>query len=670
MSAITARWPGPPPMRRAARSSAEGLGPLTRVVGGDAGRLADQRDPRRAVPGVAGMSQRLVRVVVDERARGDEVPRDGLGRLLLQAAQVTTNLGVQLGSRHVVGERRRRDPDLVGIAAILALSLVTGPALRRATGSSERADASRSRYGVRRSSPARAGRRSLFWSPRSRSWRSPDPRPCAAEPPGRRASSRPSRRCEHRGIGDRRRDPTTDGRLCRPVGPGTGLRSGLDSPSLGPTRPDGGTRRSARRGPGSRSAGRGRTADRHCLRRSGRWSRRRGFGIRGRPTGIPTTDRLSGIPTIRRGPRRRAATGRPRRIGVVRPPGTGLRQPGGIRAPARPSGNPIRRGLLPGIRDRPTDIHLGRCCIHRGRRTGRSFDHCGVHRGRRRGSPARCSRRGIRRPPSGDPTRPGLGSPRRPCDIPNRFRFRFRGRRGRCTGRRIHGGRHGTGDGPADPAAVYHRHLGRRPCVLRPADRRGHGRSWVGRRWVGRPCAGCRRVGVASSVVTAVVPAAVASVAAGSPVIAPAAARLTTAAIVAAVALTALGPGAAPAVLPPTAVVALASGRARPGRSVSALRSAVRTTGSTGTATTLGAALVPAPAAPVRTPARVHRRDGSDPSRCRPCPARRRGDQTRHARRRADRRDRACRPNLDGLRAPHHDHCLADGYRRSHPRYS
>jgi hypothetical protein len=79
------------------------------------------------------MSQRLVRVVVDERARGDEVPRDGLGRVLLQATQATTDLGVQLGGRHVVGEWRRRDPDLVGIAAIPALSLVTGPALCRAT---------------------------------------------------------------------------------------------------------------------------------------------------------------------------------------------------------------------------------------------------------------------------------------------------------------------------------------------------------------------------------------------------------------------------------------------------------------------------------------------------------------------------------------------------------
>jgi hypothetical protein len=78
------------------------------------------------------MSQRLARVVVDERARGDEVPRDGLGRVLLQATQVTTDLGVQLGGCHVVGERRRRDPVLVGIAAP-ALGLVTGPALRRAT---------------------------------------------------------------------------------------------------------------------------------------------------------------------------------------------------------------------------------------------------------------------------------------------------------------------------------------------------------------------------------------------------------------------------------------------------------------------------------------------------------------------------------------------------------
>ena len=475
------------------------------------------------------------------------------------------------------------------------------------------------------------------------------------------------RRCEHRGIGDRRHDPTTDGRPCRPVGPGTGLRSGLDSPSLGPTRPDGGIRRSARRGPGFRSAARGRTADRHRLRRSGRWSRRPGFGIRGRPTGIPTTDRLSGIPTIRRGPRRRAASGRPRRIGVVRPPGTGLRQPGGIRAPDRPSGNPIRRGLLPGIHDRPTGIHLGRCCIHRGRRTGRSFDHCGVHCGRRRSSPGRFFHRGIRRRPSGDPIRSGLGSPRRPCGIPSRFRlrFRFRGRRGRRTDRRIHGGRHGTGDGPGDPAAACHRHRGRRPCVLRPAGRRGHGRSWVGRRWAGRPCAGCRRGdrhrGRSSG---------------GRPgrrrLADRRASRCPT---------DHRGDRRCDSSDRPRSGSHPSGSPAHRGRRAHRRKGEARTI-------RIGAPIRrpndrtrryrhdarscarPGSRGSGPNPCRVHRRDGSNPSRCRPCPARRRGDQTRHARRPAGRRDRACHLNLDGLRAPYHDHCLADGYRRSHPRYS
>ncbi len=233
-------------------------------------------------------------------------------------------------------------------------------------------------------------------------------------------------------------------------------------------------------------------------------------------------------------------------------------RPGGTRAPDRPSGNPIRRGLLRGIRDRPTGIRP-RPLLY----PPRSSD-------RKELRSLRCSLRsdgGVARralPAAGSGVAravirsvPASVAPVVPAVSRAVSGVRYRGRRGRRTDRRIHGGRHGTGDGPADPAAAYHRHRGRRPCGLRPAGRRGHGRSWVGRRR-GRSSAGPLVPARPSSrVVTAVVPAAVAPVAAGSPIVAPAAARLTTAAIVAAIALTALGPGATPAVLPPTAVVAL-----------------------------------------------------------------------------------------------------------------
>ena len=95
----TAHPPGGPQL-------AEGLAPLTGVVGGDAGGLADGRDPRRPVPGVARVRQRLLGIVVDERPRGDEVARDGVGRVLLQTRAVPADRSVQFGGGDVVGQRR------------------------------------------------------------------------------------------------------------------------------------------------------------------------------------------------------------------------------------------------------------------------------------------------------------------------------------------------------------------------------------------------------------------------------------------------------------------------------------------------------------------------------------------------------------------------------------
>jgi hypothetical protein len=330
--------------------------------------------------------------------------------------------------------------------------------------------------------------------------RSPDPRPCEAE--AARAPRIVAAFLAERALRDRRSSARSDdGRSPLSSRPGRVAVSGLASTLRASVRRlrTAVFRRSGRLGPGS-PLGRSRSNRRRRLRRSGRSNRRPGFGIRGRPTGIPTTDRPSGIPTIHRGPRRSAASGRPRRIGVVRPPGTGQCQPGDTRAPDRPSGSPIRRGLLPGIRDRPTGIHSAVVVSAAARRTGRSFDHCGAHLRSRRSSPGRSVpaagsgvARAMIRPV------PGFGSPRHPCGIPEPVPVPS-GRRGRCTDRRIHGARPGT----ATVRPILRRgitgHRGRRRASC-AGDRRGHGRL-VGRRLTVVPAP------VVASVVTAVVPAA------------------------------------------------------------------------------------------------------------------------------------------------------------------
>ncbi len=126
--------PGPATHPAGGAELPESFGPLAGVVRRDARSLSHGSDARCAVPRVAGVSEGLVGVVVDERAGRDEVPRDGLRGLLLQAPQVAAHVGVQLGGRHVVGKRRRRHPGLVGAPAVAALGPVARPAFARATG--------------------------------------------------------------------------------------------------------------------------------------------------------------------------------------------------------------------------------------------------------------------------------------------------------------------------------------------------------------------------------------------------------------------------------------------------------------------------------------------------------------------------------------------------------
>ena len=170
-----------------------------------------------------------------------------------------------------------------------------------------------------------------------------------------------------------------------------------------------------------------------------------------------------------------------------------------------------------------------------------------------------------------------------------------------------------NGDGPADPAAVaVTRRRGNHPSDLRPAGRRGPvvPGSVVAPVVPGR-CA--RR--------PAVVPAAVAPVVAGSPIVAPAAARTDRHGDrrCGDHALTALGPGG-PEVLRPTRSSRSPAERASPGRSVRRSRSPRPTDRTAGTATTRRSSLVPAPGRRCH-PGPFVVATGRDPSRCRPCPA-------------------------------------------------
>ena len=83
---------------------AERLGPFAGVVGGQPGRLPDERHPGRPGPGEAGVFQGELGVLVDEPSGRDQVPADELGGRLGEAAQLAAGLGVEVGVLDVVGK--------------------------------------------------------------------------------------------------------------------------------------------------------------------------------------------------------------------------------------------------------------------------------------------------------------------------------------------------------------------------------------------------------------------------------------------------------------------------------------------------------------------------------------------------------------------------------------
>jgi hypothetical protein len=80
------------------------------VVRGDAGGLAYDGDPRGPCTREPGVLERACRILVDQPARGHQVARHALGRIALQAPQVASHLGVELGGRDVVGQGRLAHP--------------------------------------------------------------------------------------------------------------------------------------------------------------------------------------------------------------------------------------------------------------------------------------------------------------------------------------------------------------------------------------------------------------------------------------------------------------------------------------------------------------------------------------------------------------------------------
>ena len=89
---------------------AQGLGPLAGVIGGDAGGLTHDRDPRRPLPGEPGVLERLLRILVDQHAGGHQMPRHLVGEVLLQATEVPAGLGVELARGDRLVQRRLGQP--------------------------------------------------------------------------------------------------------------------------------------------------------------------------------------------------------------------------------------------------------------------------------------------------------------------------------------------------------------------------------------------------------------------------------------------------------------------------------------------------------------------------------------------------------------------------------
>ncbi len=82
------------------------LRPLTGVIGGDAGGLADDRDAAGALTGGASMRERGAGIVVEQATGHHQMPGDGVRVRLVQAQQIATDRRVELGRLDVVGDIR------------------------------------------------------------------------------------------------------------------------------------------------------------------------------------------------------------------------------------------------------------------------------------------------------------------------------------------------------------------------------------------------------------------------------------------------------------------------------------------------------------------------------------------------------------------------------------
>jgi hypothetical protein len=100
-----ARIPRNPPSRS---QLAERFGPLTRSVGRDTSRFAHDSDARGPRSRRSRMSQRLLRIDVDQLSCRHEVPSDGFGIRLGQGAQFRANGRVQPPRIRIVGADRGR----------------------------------------------------------------------------------------------------------------------------------------------------------------------------------------------------------------------------------------------------------------------------------------------------------------------------------------------------------------------------------------------------------------------------------------------------------------------------------------------------------------------------------------------------------------------------------
>ncbi len=98
----------------------ESFSPFTGVVRGDSGSFTNDRNSAGALTRSASVEQCKFRIFVDELARHDQVTRNCVGVVLVEAEQIPTNGRVQLGGLYVVGQIRFVRSCLLTVAVAVA----------------------------------------------------------------------------------------------------------------------------------------------------------------------------------------------------------------------------------------------------------------------------------------------------------------------------------------------------------------------------------------------------------------------------------------------------------------------------------------------------------------------------------------------------------------------